>query len=248
VRAVLFLGGNGHAPIRLQPAREVLRRGGEPFTLEDLPYPRAASFDALLDAVAREVEARASPGATVYATGIGALVALALRARGGLPDHAVVLQGGVLWGLERRWFPRVMRIAPMPRLLAAAFRLATVRRRFAARHFQRTHPPELVDAFFEGYRDARAFAAWFHWLRPALLRRLERDLQATSGALADLRAWWGGRDGVVGIDELRHTERALGIRIPLHVFPEWGHYPMIDDPEGWVREVGRVVATAGALP
>ena len=244
---VLFLGGNGHAPIRLLPARDALRRRGEPFTVADLPYPPATSFDGLLETLSRQVPERLDRKGVVYASGIGALVVLALRARGALRDHPVVLQGGVLWGLEHRWFPRVMRVSPMPRLLAAAFRLGVVRRRFAARHFLREHPRDFVDAFFEGYRDAGAFAAWFDWLRPGLLRRLEGEIARTPGALDDVVAWWGARDGVVSVEELRLTERALGVDVPLRIFPQWGHYPMIDDPDGWVGEVEGVVATARAL-
>jgi hypothetical protein len=33
VSTVLFLGGNGHAPVRLDPAREALKRRGDPFAL-----------------------------------------------------------------------------------------------------------------------------------------------------------------------------------------------------------------------
>ena len=247
--ALLYLGGNGHAPVRLEPARGVLRRLGDPFSLLELDYPAASSSEGLLTALgaAAEEHGRAHPRAPVYATGIGALVALALRARGALLGHPLVLQGGVLWGLEQRVFPRVMRLPGFPALLAAGLRTAPVRRRFAARHFLRAHPPAFLDAFFEGYRDARAFSAWFDWLRPGLLRTLEWELPATQGALEGIEAWWGARDAVVGVEELHVTQRALGVEIPLRVFAKWGHYPMIDDPEGWVTEVRRVVETARQL-
>lgn len=247
--AVLYLGGNGHAPIRLEPVDGVLRRLGEPFALHELAYPPASSWEgflAALGAAAGELE-RTHAAAPVYATGIGALVALALRARGALLGHPLILQGGVLWGLEQRLFPRLMRLPGLPELLAAGFRTSPFRRRFARRHFLREHPPAFLEAFFDGYRDVRAFSAWFDWLRPGLLRALEKELPATPGALEGIEAWWGARDTVVGVEELRVTERALGVEIPLRLFPEWGHYPMIDDPGGWVAEVRRVVETAPSL-
>ncbi len=187
--ALLYLGGNGHAPVRLEPARGVLRRLGDPFALNDLGYPAASSWEGLLNPLGAAVaeHGRAHPSAPVYATGIGALVALALRARGLLLGHPLVLQGGVLWGLERRFFPRVMRLPGLPALLAASLRTSLVQRRFAARHFLRTHPPAFLDAFFEGYRDAEAFSGWFEWLRPGLLRTLARLPQfgANSGRKRD---------------------------------------------------------------
>jgi hypothetical protein len=243
---VLFLGGNGHAPVRLEPARRALAERGGPFELRDCPYPLGSSFEGMLDELEFVIDAWRAEHETrlVYATGIGALVALALRARGALLDTDVVLQGGVLWGLEQRWFPRLMRLGPMPRLLAVALRLPATRRRFVTKHFERPPHPDLQRAFFDGYGDAGAFATWFAWLTPDLLRRLERDLPARAGALDRLEAWWGARDRVVSLEELRVTERALRVTLPVREFATWGHYPMIDDPEGWVEELARAVASA----
>jgi hypothetical protein len=246
---VLFLGGNGHAPVRLEPARRALAERGEPFELRDCPYPLGSSFEGMLDELEVAIDAWHTEHDTrlVYATGIGALVALALRARGALLDTDVVLQGGVLWGLEQRWFPRLMRLGPMPRLLAVALRLPATRRRFVTKHFEHAPEPAFQRAFFDGYDDADAFATWFGWLTPALLRRLEHELPARPGALERLEAWWGGRDRVVSLEELRVTERALGVTLPVRDFAAWGHYPMIDDPDGWVEELARAVAPAVEL-
>ena len=43
------------------------------------------------------------------------------------------------------------------------------------------------------------------------------------------------------------TERALGHTFPLETFSDWGHYPMIDDPVGWAREVARALEAARSL-
>ena len=47
----------------------------------------------------------------------------------------------------------------------------------------------------------------------------------------------GQRDRVIGSGELRWTSEALGVDWPLRIFPDWGHYPMIDEPEAWVAEL-----------
>jgi pimeloyl-ACP methyl ester carboxylesterase len=246
--AVLFLAGNGHDPVRLEPVRAVLERE-ERFELVVLEYASVETFDALLESLESQTRRIASKHdiRLVYATGIGALVALALRARGSLQDWPLVLQGGVLWGLEQRWFPRIMRIGPMPRLLAFAFGNKLIRARFAAKHLNSERSPEFLERFFEGYRDARAFENWFRWLTPALLRHLEQKLIGNPPALANIQAWWGEHDHVVGPEELRVTERALNFEFQLRRFAGWGHYPMIDDPEGWTREVSDVLEKAGAL-
>ena len=248
--SVLFLPGNGHDPVRLERVREEIEAAGQPFDLVEAPYPKAASFQDLLD----QLESRhgtwseAHPGGLIYATGIGGLVALSLRARGAFAKHPIVVQGAVLWGLEKRWFPRIMRLPGTPHLLAWAFQRKWIQARFQ-RHHLRTEPsPDWSRRFFAGYADGDSFAAWFDWLTPGLLRELEAQVKARPAALERLEAWWGELDSVVGPEELAVTERALGATIPVRSFPDWAHYPMIDDPKGWVREVSLAVEAASQLP
>jgi hypothetical protein len=251
MRTVVFFGGNGHAAARLVPARAALGRlaadgAVEPFDILEAPYPgfegRPAARDlpelvaTVADAVRRHVVGRKDVRA--YATGLGALFALAVRVTGALGDAPLVLQGPVLWGLERRWMPRLARAGAadaIPWLLARS----AFQRRFARRHFVVSPSPEARDAFFEGYARCAASADLFRWCGPAWLRALESACARVPAALDGVEVWWGGRDRVVGPDELRWTSAALGVRWPERTFPEWGHYPMLDDPEGWVRAVAK---------
>lgn len=246
---VVFLGGNGHATRRLDRAR---RECDGALDLEDAPYPgfegreRAPSLERFLDVVARFVEERETR--LVYATGIGGLFAIALRASGALRNTPILLQGPVLWGLEMRLMPRLLRHLPAERIIQALFGSPAYQRRFARRHFEGPLEPEELRAFFEGYASCRAVGDMFAWLTPALLRDLEARLAARPGALAAIDVWWGGRDGVVSPEELAITERALRFRFPLRVIPRWGHYPMLDDPVGWATMLRDAVARARPLP
>lgn len=248
---VLFFGGNGHCAARLAAARRFLP--GE-IALDEVPYPgfegrpRAASFTDFHGRITGDHRP-----SLVYGTGIGGLLALCLRARGELIGTPLLLQGPVLWGLERRWMPRLMRFRPAQAALLRVFAAAEFQRRFIRKYF--THPPDLetATAFFDGYARCTAAPDLFAWLNPALLRSLERDLVARPGALEKVQIWWGGQDRVVSLQELEWTKEALGIgeRWPVRVFPEWGHYPQIDEPEAWARaltdEVGDAVAEARGL-
>lgn len=263
---VVFLGGNGHAGARLDPARRALAglagtRGAPPFTLRDVPYPgfegrpRAESLDAFLDGVAESVRAETGAHdedggagrALVYATGIGGLLALCLRARGALAGVPLLLQAPVLWGLERRLMPRVLRMGPAQAALRRAFASPLFQARFARKHFRRPLDGETRAGFFEGYARCAALPDFFAWLTPALLRRLEADFAARPGALRHVAVWWGERDTVVPARELAWTEAALGVPWPVRRVAGWGHYPMIDDPPGWVRALADVVETASPL-
>ena len=47
---------------------------------------------------------------------------------------------------------------------------------------------------------------------------------------------------------LAWTEQALDVHWPVSIFPSWGHYPMMDEPEEWVRAVSDVLANPEAIP
>jgi pimeloyl-ACP methyl ester carboxylesterase len=244
-RRVVLLGGNGHCSARLALARPALADAG--VDLVEVRYPgfegrpRVKDLASFLDAVSPQARAAEGNGAVVYATGIGGLIALCLRARGELLDAPLLLQAPVLGGLQRRLMPRLMRLrvarAAARRMLAAA----PFQRRFVRRHFLRRPSAEAQAAFFEGYAGCAAFEDLFEWFGPGLLRRLETALAGRPEAVRRVSIWWGGRDRVVTPGELRWVEAALGTTWPVRVFPAWGHYPMIDDPEGWARALGAEV-------
>ena len=182
----------------------------------------------------------------VYAMGIGGLLALCLRARGELSTTPILLQASILWGLERRWMPKLMRLRPSRAALLRVFATRPFQRRFLRKYFVR--PPDLATAaaFFDGYARCAAAPDFFVWFSPALLRSLERDLAARPAALERIRVWWGGRDRVVTLRELEWTKQALGLadQWPLQIFSGWGHYPMIDEPASWASALSDAVATA----
>jgi pimeloyl-ACP methyl ester carboxylesterase len=254
VSTLTFLGGNGHCAARLFAARACLPAGVD---LIAVPYPgfegrqRAANLEGFLTAITDHL--RSAGPHLVYATGIGGLLALCLRARGALAGVPILLQGPVLWGLERRMMPRLMRFAPMQWALSRVFASAAFQRRFVGKYFTRAPDPETAAAFFAGYAQCSALPDFFAWLTPALLRSLETALAGRPEALADIRIWWGGRDAVVSPRELEWTVSALGpmsesvARWPVRMFPEWGHYPMIDTPAEWAQEVAGALAAAEAV-
>jgi pimeloyl-ACP methyl ester carboxylesterase len=243
VKRVAFMGGNGHCAARLAPARGF----AADLELADVPYPgfdgrpRARNLETFLGAIAPTQSAPA----LVYATGIGGLLALALRARGALEGTPVLMQAPVLWGLEHRLMPKLMRWRPAQRLIPRVFAARAFQARFVRRHFMRPLPSEQRTAFFDGYARCAALADMFGWLTAALLRRLERDL---AGPLDRITVWWGGQDRVVATDELRFSRAALGVAWPLRTFPGWGHYPMLDEPQAWVAELRAVLSEmSGAI-
>jgi len=118
-------------------------------------------------------------------------------------------------------------------LLQIAFASRAFQGHFAGKQFRRPLGADDRTRFFDGYRDCAAFGDFFDWFTPDYLRDLERRFAARSDVLSGVTVWLGGRDRVVGPSEVRATGRALGVEWPVVTFPEWGHYPMIDEPEEW---------------
>jgi hypothetical protein len=250
-RQVLFLGGNGHAAARLAPACAALEVAGQPFDLRDIQYPgfdgrpRAATFDQFLDGIAAQITS--DDGTFLYATGIGGLIALCLRSRGVARNLQLLLQAPILWGLERRWFPWLMRFGLAP-LIRPLFRLPVFQRRFVRKHFLGPPSPEVQTAFFDGYQQCSAVADFFDWLTPALLRQLEREFAARPTARDNIRVWWGGRDAVVTLAELEATPPQVRADWPVREFANWGHYPMIESPDEWIEALTHELAAVTPVP
>ncbi len=255
IERIIFLGGNGHCAARLGAARMVLAAladagGAAPISLEELAYPgfegrpRALSAEDFLATAAARLEGMLgeAPTPMIYATGIGGLIALCLRARSShIAAVPLLLQAPVLWGLERRLFPRLMRRLPVRALLPTLFGLTAFQNRFVRRYFTQPLGSELRNAFFGGYRECATLPDLFLWFTPHMLRGLESIFRAQPERLRNVQVWWGGRDRVVDQTELRDTQQALCVEWPVKLFPEWGHYPMIDAPEEWARELSHAV-------
>ena len=252
---VVFLGSNGHCTERLNLARSALARmvgAGKcaPLEIREVEYPGfegrapAANLEEFLAEAARQTAQLSTPSTVHYATGAGGLILLALRARDGAPGR-IILQAPVLWGLEARRFPLWMRVPAAGWMVRAAMRLPPVRWWFSRKYFTGKVPGDVKRAFFRGYARCRGFARLFSWLEPSFLRDLEARFREKPSRLEGVEVWWGGRDRVLTTAELVPTEAALGVRWPLREFPEWGHYPMIEQPEEWIAKVGQAAGGAG---
>ncbi len=243
---LLFFGGNGHCDERLTLVRRALAATTTPFELFSVPYPgfedrpRSPSFEAFLEKTASSIAHMVTSTTSVYATGVGGLLFLCLRARGAFCEVPAVFQAPVLWGLEKRWMPRLMRLGFAQLALRRAFASPLFQRRFARKHFRVQPSQEALATFFEGYARCAALPDFFEWLTPNLLRTLEAALDGAPNLLDRIRFVWGAKDSVVPPAEIEWTEKALHRALNVQIVPEWGHYPMMDDPASWVSEVNRV--------
>jgi len=182
------------------------------------------------------------------ATGIGGLIALTLRAHGRLLDVPLIIQGPVLWGLEHRFFPKALRnLPPLRAVVRWLLKQRWFQQRFVRKHLQRVPDEALVQGFFAGYEACAAFEDFFAWLTPSLLRELEQAFAEHPDRRSEILVWWGDHDTVVTLRELEQTQAALDTVWPLRRFADWGHYPMLDQPQEWVQALAHEMATSHAF-
>ncbi|MEM9035628.1 MAG: alpha/beta hydrolase [Actinomycetota bacterium] len=223
---------HGHVPADVELlAIDLPGFGGRP-----LPE-RPATMETLAGALSDEVAAVDGP-VVVLGHGIGG--SIALSALQGRDDVAgLILHAPVAARLEQRWFPRLMRPAPVR--AAVQWAISSLPARLLGRFvlFRRGDVPRsYVDRFLREYRRTEAFADMFDLLTAEWFESLEP--LATPTVIL-----WGEHDRVLGADQADELLRLVPGADVEHV-AGWGHFPMVEQPEDYLDRV--VELARGLLP
>lgn len=231
---VVAVHGNGGGSFRFSRLPDPLAPGVE-LRAVDLPgfggTPIGADV-ATLDDYGRHLRALlddAPRPRVLLGHGIGGSLALsALQGHDAAAD-GLVLHAPVGADLDDRWFPRLMRPRPVRTAVKRAIAAPPTRWALRSRLFAPGVPPEFADHFLAEYRRCAAFELMFDLLTPEWFASL-RPVSTPAVLL------WGERDRV-----LRHGQAdAFDPLVPgarRRVVPAWGHFPMVDDPEGYADVV-----------
>ncbi|HSB62349.1 MAG TPA: alpha/beta hydrolase, partial [Vicinamibacteria bacterium] len=132
-------------------------------------------------------------------------------------------------GLRSRRFPRLMALPGARRLGQWAFSTPLLRPLWRRRLFSRPVPRDYADRFFAEYRASAAFARMFDLITPGWFESL-RPVPVPSALL------WGERERVLTVDQAEAFRPLLpGCLVSLP--GRWDHFPMIEEPEAYAREV-----------
>ncbi|HSC81049.1 MAG TPA: PEP-utilizing enzyme [Chitinolyticbacter sp.] len=181
-----------------------------------------------LDELAAELVASTTPGSTIYAVGVNALVVLHALVR--QPGHfgRVVIQSPIGAYLWQRRLPRLMRLRPLRALVHALLGHAPglMRRKFSRQDWSR----ERIARMGAGYRACRAFNSYWD------IVRADTALTLFDRITDRIELVWGAHDGVIPATQAAAWEAILPrATLTITVQPDWGHYPWIDDPAGFAR-------------
>lgn len=251
---ILLVHGNGGANARFEPMLQLHRAAGSEhfvFHLPSLPGFEGRPLPAAADPWSPFIEALGTVVATdpdgdwvFYGHGIGGSFLLDWAARGwSLPGGGTVRPRGVIMhsiigaSLAERWFPKVMRLRLIRRLIHFLIPLPALRGLWEKRLFLDPDavPGELRDRFFSDYRQCAAFPVLFDLITPEWYRG---RLPLIDGA--DFHFLWGGRERVVAADYLRFWRRDFP-DARFEVVPEWDHFPMLEQAESFYSKITEIL-------
>lgn len=188
----------------------------------DNPAPPCADLDAYAQALIDATEA----GHAIFAVGVNALLVLhALQRRPGHFSRSVLLApvGAFLW---QRSLPKLM--SPRP-LRALIHHLLSRRPRLFAHKFSRqTWTEAQYQRMGAGYARCRAFIPYWD------LVRADTALNLLEWIADPVELVWGDQDNVLGVAQAAAWSAILArADLSISLQTGWGHYPWIDDPQGF---------------
>jgi pimeloyl-ACP methyl ester carboxylesterase len=171
--------------------------------------------------------------------GIGGSIALEFVQHYAAAIDGLILHAPVGTRLDRRLFPRLMRLPGTRPALQALISSALLRPFFYRRFFQQAVPRDYVDRFFQEYGRCRVFGQMFDLITADWYRHLQPvDLPAV--------LLWGEDEKVLSVDQIEDYRRLLP-NSRARIVPAWDHFPMIDRPADYAAEITVLARTlAGA--
>ncbi len=195
------------------------------------PVTMATFTDALVD----ELEA-VDGRRLLLGHGIGGALVLDVAANYPSLVDGLVLHAPVAANLDSRLFPKLMKsmvVRRAAKLTISSFPVRKLARRFAFGGAPRPY----AERFFAEYRNAEAFEVMFDLLTAEWFDALP-PINAPAVVL------WGAKDRVLQVEQAEAVEGRLA-EVRRHIEPDWGHYPMIDEPEDYQRVLVELARTLG---
>lgn len=234
---VIAIHGNGGGAFRFSLVPEL----DEPVTLrpitlpgfQDRPLPGGPiGLSMFTDAVRETIEQirTAEPDGRIVLLGHGIGGSIALDVVAGDPHAAdgLILLSPVGVKLDERWFPKVMS-RPVVRRVAKSVISSTLIQVTAGRLLFTGAPRPFARRFLAEYGNADAFEVMFDLLDAEWFDGLP-DISVPVALV------WGAKDRVLDVSHVDAYEAVIPDTRRV-VRSDWGHYPMIEQPEDFARVI-----------
>lgn len=164
--------------------------------------------------------------------GIGGSLALEFAQHFAGQLDGLMLHAPVGARLESRFFPRLMALPGARAFGKWLFSARLARPLFKRLIFSRPVPNDILDRFFDEYRHCAVFGQMFELITPAWFNAL-RPVDLPTVLL------WGERERVLTVDQLQDYHRLCPNAV-IRTVPGWDHFPMIEQPQEYAREISEL--------
>ncbi|MGF1470609.1 MAG: alpha/beta fold hydrolase [Rubrobacteraceae bacterium] len=231
---VVALHGNGGGAFRFARVKPFVPDGVD-FLAVTLPgfadVPRDPSLETLADYAdrLRAVIPGGPHPVVMLGHGIGGSIALEFVQRHPDAIDGLILHAPVGARLDSRRFPKLMKPRPVRELVKLVISSKPTRPLMKRLLFDGPVPDWYADRFFEEYRSCTAFSQMFDLITAAWFRNLE-PVRLPAVLL------WGANERILDVEQARDYESLLP-DAEKRLVPGWDHFPMIEQPEEYAREI-----------
>lgn len=216
------------APVVLQP---ITLPGFQGRVLPEGPTTIETFTAAVHEAIGAARAAHPDGSVVLLGHGIGGSIALDVVAHAPEVADGLILLSPVGVKLDERWFPKVMS-SPFVRRTAKAIISSPIMQATVGRRMFPSAPRPFAKRFLAEYANADAFevmfdlldADWFDGLPPITV---------------PVSLLWGAKDRVLDVSHVEAYEAVIA-DTRRRVEPDWGHYPMIEQPAEFAAVVADV--------
>lgn len=239
---IIAIHGNGGGAFRFalvpdMPAPASLHAltlpGFQGRVLPDGPITLDTFTAAVRDAIAGVRAADPDGSIVLLGHGIGGSIALDVVAHDPLIADGLILLSPVGVKLDERWFPKVM-AKPVIRRAAKAIISSPIMQATAGRFLFTPAPRPFAKRFLAEYANADAFEVMFDLLNADWFTQLPP-------VGVPVAIVWGGKDRVLDVSHVEAYEEAIADTTRI-VRDDWGHYPMIEQPEDFALVIAKCAA------
>lgn len=172
-------------------------------------------------------------------TGIGGSLILEYLQQHADTVDAVILHAPVGASLDKRWFPRLMALPGVAALVKYLIAFRPLRPLWQRLFFVAPEkiPGDFLARFFAAYGNCSAFVAMFDWLDVNWWNRLQ-PVHLPSALL------WGARERMLKVEQVQEFRTKLPLA-EVRIVPEWDHFPMVEQPQYFCREVRALLERMG---
>lgn len=194
--------------------------------------PDLTSLKAYAQWLEEEVVQPAETPVVLLGHGIGGSVALEYAQHYADSICGLLLHAPVGADLEKRWFPRLMKLPGMRAFGKNLFSAQLMRPVFRKLLFEQPPPRAFEQRFFREYRQCSVFGDFFDYITAEWFNRLKPvELPAL--------LVWGEKEKVLRVEQAQKFQQLLP-NARIERIGGWDHFPMVDQPEHYARVIARL--------